>query len=578
MYTGRKRRKITASGRTYASPAPPPPEPSHRATVAAPGEPRPTHPYACHFRGRRASDRREPGSRQALHQVPCLRVCRAAHDPPSSRDRRAAASPTRRRQGAGGAAGRRPTPGAAGRERRRRQLRAGEQAARRAPRARPEPASIYRADRRARPAPGPIPAVVPRARGAQALRWWYLPPIPLALLVAVRRLGLLGYSTFNKAVAKSNQHIDRETRAALTNRHGGCLSARPRCSCWAPTSAASEPARSDTIMLMRFDPKTHTRQPALHPPRHARHVPGHGQTKINEAIWGGALARPQDRQAVHRHPHQPHHDGELPGLSSAWSTPSAASTWTYRRPTSRTGRHARVALQEGHAPLQRQVRHALRAHPPRRQRLHAQAASRRSCRRSRRRSCGPATSSSCPGSASDFMSGVATDLTTNQILELAYLKWRVHRRHPSGDDGHARLIRPQSTSSCRRSDGAREYMIKKFLGELTRPAAAAGTEAGRRAEYSAVSRSAPRPARGRGPEPSGPCGGARPEASAASNSSSVIRPWATSTIEPTATRTMLCRKLPAVISKARPRRRRPSRATGPGSPRARSGDTGAPTA
>ena len=28
-----------------------------------------------------------------------------------------------------------------------------------------------------------------------------------------------------------------------------------------------------------------------------------------------------------------------------------------------------------------------------------------------------------------------------------------------------------------------------------------------------------------------------------------MRPWATSTMEPTATRTMLCRKLPAVIAK-----------------------------
>ena len=46
-----------------------------------------------------------------------------------------------------------------------------------------------------------------------------------------------------------------------------------------------------------------------------------------------------------------------------------------------------------------------------------------------------------------------------------------------------------------------------------------------------------------------------PEASAAANSSSVMRPWATSTMEPTATRTMLWRKLPALISK---RQRRPS--------------------
>ena len=43
-----------------------------------------------------------------------------------------------------------------------------------------------------------------------------------------------------------------------------------------------------------------------------------------------------------------------------------------------------------------------------------------------------------------FMNGVATDLTTNQILELAYLKWRVDGRQQAGHEG-----RPAGTATGR---------------------------------------------------------------------------------------------------------------------------------
>ena len=60
------------------------------------------------------------------------------------------------------------------------------------------------------------------------------------------------------------------------------------------------------------------------------------------------------------------------------------------------------------------------------------------------------------------MSGVATDLTTNQILELAYLKWRASGGKKHGDGGHAgwdggvAYVFPPS-------DAEKQKLIKQFL-------------------------------------------------------------------------------------------------------------------
>ena len=50
-----------------------------------------------------------------------------------------------------------------------------------------------------------------------------------------------------------------------------------------------EPARSDSILLMRFDPRTHTVSQLSIPRDTLVDVPGRGQMKINEAyFWGGS--------------------------------------------------------------------------------------------------------------------------------------------------------------------------------------------------------------------------------------------------------------------------------------------------
>jgi len=84
-----------------------------------------------------------------------------------------------------------------------------------------QPASIYRADRRtaARRERGDLELVAASDR-RRRFHWWYLLAIPLALLVALGVWGFLGYSTFNKAVAKSNHRVGKVARAALVRSAG----------------------------------------------------------------------------------------------------------------------------------------------------------------------------------------------------------------------------------------------------------------------------------------------------------------------------------------------------------------------
>ena len=160
--------------------------------------------------------------------------------------------------------------------------------------------------------------------------------------------------------------------------------------------------------LRRPDPH---HQPALDPPRHAgqrrrlRAAEDHPGDVVRRAVTGA-----QDRQGLHRHPHQPHHGRGLPGVPAAGQLRRRhrhlrAADGDHRGGPRRRRLHpARRHLQEGHAPLRRQERDAVRAHP---QGVRWQVAtspapraSRPSSRRSRRSSCSPATSPSCRRSAS----------------------------------------------------------------------------------------------------------------------------------------------------------------------------------
>ena len=76
--------------------------------------------------------------------------------------------------------------------------------------------------------------------------------------VVVTVLAWPGYKKFDRAVDKANERIDKKTRAELTADDGWIWRNGTTLLLLGVDSKAGEPARSDTIMLMRFNPKTHT--------------------------------------------------------------------------------------------------------------------------------------------------------------------------------------------------------------------------------------------------------------------------------------------------------------------------------
>ena len=74
----------------------------------------------------------------------------------------------------------------------------------------------------------------------------------------------------------------------------------------------------------------------------------------------------------------------------------------------------------------------------------------------------PSNATKLPEIGKRFMSGVATDLSANQIIELAYLKWRssggkklVMAGAPTWINGGAYVLPP--------SQAARQKMVQQFL-------------------------------------------------------------------------------------------------------------------
>jgi len=127
----------------------------------------------------------------------------------------------------------------------------------------------------------------PRARRR---RWWVIPAaVGGVLLAAFLVWGILGYRAFASGVAVSNKKVDERARAALSPAAGSILTHPTTILVLGVDQRSGEPARSDTIMLMRFNPKTHSISQLSIPRDMLVNIPGNGQSKINAAYaWGGA--------------------------------------------------------------------------------------------------------------------------------------------------------------------------------------------------------------------------------------------------------------------------------------------------
>jgi len=299
-------------------------------------------------------------------------------------------------------------------------------------------------------------------------RWWHV-PIALFLLlvvagVVVTVLAWPGYQKFSRAVAASNKRVDHRTRAQLTPDNGWIWRKGTTLLLFGVDSKAGEPARSDTIMLMRFNPGTHTINQLSIPRDTLVPVQGQGSTKINEAMfWGGpSLAVKTVKQFLGidvNHVMVVNFRG-FPRLVDAVG---GVDLYVPKTITTVAGNNGRmVVFNQGmhhfngkYAMLYVRIRHADDDfHRAARQQAFVQALQKKLAR--------PSNITKLPEIGRRFMSGVATDLTANQIIELAYLKWRaiggkkaVMVGTPALINGGAYVLPPSAAE--------RQKMVQQFL-------------------------------------------------------------------------------------------------------------------
>jgi LCP family protein required for cell wall assembly len=315
----------------------------------------------------------------------------------------------------------------------------------------------------------------PRRR--RRFRWWYIPVGVLAVLViagvVLTVLAWPGYQKFDRAVDKANKRVDKKTRAQLTADDGWIWRNGTTVLLFG-LDAAGLPAHSDTIMLMRFDPKTHTINQLSIPRDTLVNVEGYGQQKITQAMWygGPSLALktvkaytgiPINHIMVVGFQGFPRLvnsvggvDFYVPQTVSTGAGPGVAGS-TQRVVTFKKGMHH---FDGKNAMLYVRIRKAYLAGGDftraARQQAFLQALQKKLMR--------PSNITKLPEIGKHFMSGVATDITTNQILELAYLKWRATGGKKQVMKGAFAMYQGQAVV-LPPSNAAKQKVIDRFLGE-----------------------------------------------------------------------------------------------------------------
>jgi LCP family protein required for cell wall assembly len=312
------------------------------------------------------------------------------------------------------------------------------------------------------------------ARGADAapkrrrFRWWLVPVGLLGVLLIAAVVGTVlawpGYQKFDRAVDKANTRIDKKTRAALTADDGWIWRNGTTLLLLGVDSKTGEMARSDTIMLMRFNPRTRTIN-QLSIPRDTRvQQPDGSYDKINTAMfWGGPSAAVQTVEKFLGVDVNHVMVVDFKGFPRLVNAVGGVDLKVPKTITTIAGANGRtVVFKEGlhhfdgkNAMLYVRIRYADDDfHRAARQQQFVQALQKKIAR--------PSNITKLPEIGKKFMSGVATDLTTNQIIELGYLKWRatggkkmVMVGTPGWDGGVAYVYPP--------SDAEKQKLVHQFL-------------------------------------------------------------------------------------------------------------------
>jgi LCP family protein required for cell wall assembly len=235
-----------------------------------------------------------------------------------------------------------------------------------------------------------------------------------------------GYQKFDRAVDKANKRVDAKTRAQLSPGDGWIWRSGTTLLLLGVDSKAGEPARSDTILLMRFNPKTRMVN-QLSIPRDTRvEIPGYGTDKINTAMfYGGSALAVETIQDFTGIPINHVMVVNFQGFPRLVNAVGGVDMMVPKTISTTAGSNARtVVYKKGmhhfdgkNAMLYVRIRYADDDfHRASRQQAFVQALQKKLAR--------PSNITKLPEIGKRFMSGVATDLTTNQILQLGYLKWR----------------------------------------------------------------------------------------------------------------------------------------------------------
>jgi LCP family protein required for cell wall assembly len=282
----------------------------------------------------------------------------------------------------------------------------------------------------------------PAPRRRRRFRWWFVPLALLVLLLAaIIGAGVWAYpkyKVFDKAVKKSNERVTAATRAALTPDRGSILFNPTTILILGVDQRPGDVGRSDTIMLMRFDPKKHTIT-QLSIPRDMRvDIPGFGYNKINGAYSARVMSTGNTSpdltiKTVEQFTGVPVNHIMLVDFTGLYRMVNAVGGIDVYVPKTvsivgssgnlityaKGWRHFNGIDALHYSRIRKVDNDFFRMQ---RQQSVVQALEKKLVQ--------PSNFSHLPVIGRKFMSGVSTDLTTRQLIELAYLKWRT----PAGNN------------------------------------------------------------------------------------------------------------------------------------------------
>jgi LCP family protein required for cell wall assembly len=310
------------------------------------------------------------------------------------------------------------------------------------------------------------------AKSRRRFRWWHVPLVLAVLLVVAGVVAVVlaypGYKRFDKAVDNSNRRLGPEATAALDPDEGWSLATSPTTVLLLGVdSKQGEPARSDTILLMHFDPDEHTVNQLSIPRDTLVDIPGHGEGKLNSAIyWGGPELAIKTVQQYLGIPINHVMVVNFKGFPRLVNSVGGVDMYVPRTVQTIASRDRVVVFEKGwqhfdgkNAMLYVRIRMVDDDfHRARRQQQFVAALQRKIAQ--------PSNLWQLPDIGRRFMSGVDTDLTTNELLALGWVKYRADDKkgrkmvlagEPSWQGGVSYVLPPSGEKMAR--------VLARFLGE-----------------------------------------------------------------------------------------------------------------